>query len=375
MSKTKKIITVIVLTLLLTVSFVPTLSISAEELNKEFYISLHGYMWKTGGVQTNITNSSEPGWFNGGKEIKGNSNSQLFIDNDLWFMNDLEIRERYNGVMFRANEPVTFSIENIYSHFKIADTVYPLKKMDEISFWVEYSDGTVGYERKLTTKVYRYNAKMQTHGYFFEPITFPKDVVAVRFQEWFKPIDQFGLSGYRSVEFALGVDGVKMSATVQSQDAKDIINNQNENADKITQNQDQNTQDIIDNQNNLYDKEKEETNNSANDSVDGLTSAIPVETDGLLNAFGNLKNSMLHTSTECKIDFPAIKTPAILGVIPEYTLYEGGQVDFEQSVELLPEALLLLVRALLTIALILCCFKELYDTISYVLTLRKGGGE
>lgn len=145
---------------------------------------------------------------------------------------------------------------------------------------------------------------------------------------------------------------------------QDIIDNQDENTDKVIQSQ-----------KDQYEQEKQETENAGNDSVDSLLGAIPGDTDGLLNSFGNLINCMTTTEQKTKFSFGSLKTPSIMG-IPSYTLVEDISLDLGRYEKENPtfKTILILVRALLTIALIIYCFKELYSTIQYVLTLRKGDG-
>lgn len=156
-------------------------------------------------------------------------------------------------------------------------------------------------------------------------------------------------------------------------DTQTIINNQNENTDKITQNNDKNTDKIIDNQNQLQENEKNEAETQGQGSVDEISGAIEDKSANFVSAISNLAGSMSYEGTACAWSFPALKLPAIEGVMPEYQLTEEKPIDFEFWVNKIPADILLLVRSLLTIALIGYCFKELYGTISYVLTLKGGG--
>lgn len=142
---------------------------------------------------------------------------------------------------------------------------------------------------------------------------------------------------------------------------------------QIIDNQNQNTQDIIDNQNKLQEDEKNEANTTGNSGVNDITGAIPTDTDGILNAFKSLTNSMMTTSTTCKIEFPGITIPKVGRFFNEVQLLPKQEINFKEYIGMIPYKLLLLVQSLLTIALIIYCFKELYATISYVLTLRGGG--
>lgn len=143
--------------------------------------------------------------------------------------------------------------------------------------------------------------------------------------------------------------------------------------DAVTNNNNENTQDIIDNQNQLQQNEKDEAQQSGESSVDDVSGAIEDKSSGFINSLGNLIQTMSYTGTECAWKFPSIKLPAIDGIMPEYKLTDEQPIDFKYWVEKIPSEMLLLIRSILTIALIVYCFKELYSTISYVLTLKGGG--
>ena len=151
------------------------------------------------------------------------------------------------------------------------------------------------------------------------------------------------------------------------------IQNDNTNANNIQQNQNDNTDKIIENQQQIQENEKNEAESSGQGSVDDVSGAIEDKSAGFISAISNLVGSMSYNGTACAWSFPAIKLPAIEGVMPEYQLTDEKPIDFEFWVNKIPANILLLVRSLLTIALIGYCFKELYSTISYVLTLKGGG--
>lgn len=147
------------------------------------------------------------------------------------------------------------------------------------------------------------------------------------------------------------------------------------NTDQVIENDDKNTQAIIDNQNQIQQNEKNETQTQGEDSVNDVSGAIEDKSSGFVSAIGNLVNSMSYNGTACAWKFPALKLPAIDGVMGEIKLTDEKPIDFEYWVNKIPSNVLLLVRSLLTIALIVYCFKELYNTIAYVLTLKGGGSD
>lgn len=157
------------------------------------------------------------------------------------------------------------------------------------------------------------------------------------------------------------------------QNTSSIVSNQNQNAQDIQDNQDKNTQSIIDNQNELAEQEKQEITDSGNQATDAMDS-IPNESEGFINALGTFVSTMSTTDTACSITFPAIKTPSFAG-IPAATLSEEKEVDFSTAISLIPSDIMRLIQALTTIALIVFCFKELYDTISEALTRKKANSD
>lgn len=143
--------------------------------------------------------------------------------------------------------------------------------------------------------------------------------------------------------------------------------------DRIIDNQDKNTQAIIDNQNEIQENERNEANTTGDDGVDEITSFIPNDSDGFINALGDLVDAMSYNGTECNWTIPSVSIPKIDGIMPSIKLWDELEIPFEYWIGKIPSAIMTLIRSLLTIALIIYCFKELYSIISYVLTLKGGG--
>lgn len=143
-------------------------------------------------------------------------------------------------------------------------------------------------------------------------------------------------------------------------------------ADQIA-NDNKNTQAIIDNEKEMYENEKQEATDSGNDSVDDVMSAIPADNDGFISAIEKLGKVLVTDSTEAKWTFPALYIPAIEGVTSKIELSSEKDIDFGYWIKQIPSTILTLIQYISTIALIIYCFKELYSTIEYILTLRKGG--
>lgn len=121
------------------------------------------------------------------------------------------------------------------------------------------------------------------------------------------------------------------------------------------------------------DREEDAANQQGQESIDDATSAIPNNSAGFIAGINALASSMAYTGTEAKWNFPAIKMPAISGVMDELVLSDNMEIDFSYWVQSLPSNILQVVQIICTAALIVYCFKEVYSQISYALT-QKGGG-
>lgn len=119
-------------------------------------------------------------------------------------------------------------------------------------------------------------------------------------------------------------------------------------------------------------EEKSEAQEGADDALSGILDGVEDKGPGFFRALGGLISAMSYNGTEAKWQVPPIKIPAIDGLWDEIVLTENQEIDFSFWVNKLPEVLLNFIKALLTTALIVYCFKELYETLSYVFTLKKG---
>ena len=121
-------------------------------------------------------------------------------------------------------------------------------------------------------------------------------------------------------------------------------------------------------------QEKQEASDSGNEFIDSLTSVLPNKSQGFMDAIRRLADSMSYEGTEASLTFPSIVLPEIKGVMPSYKLNDPIPIDFGFWVAKIPGPVLTLVQVVLTIALIVFAFKELYRILSYAMTL-KGGSE
>lgn len=121
--------------------------------------------------------------------------------------------------------------------------------------------------------------------------------------------------------------------------------------------------------------EKQEALEDGNSYVEDLTDVIPDQSAGFMSGIKKLANSMSYEGTDAALKLPSIALPAIPGVMDGYKLTDEMDIDFGSWIQKMPETLLTLVQVLLTIALVVFAFKELYKMISYALTLKSGGGD
>ena len=117
-------------------------------------------------------------------------------------------------------------------------------------------------------------------------------------------------------------------------------------------------------------QEKNDASQGANDAFSGVVDVVPDHSEGLADAFSGLASSMSYNGTVAKLDIPAVSMPGLDGLFDGFVVMQPQQIDFEVYFDMLPDNLLLLVQSLLTGALIIFCFKELYGTIQYCMILR-----
>lgn len=170
-----------------------------------------------------------------------------------------------------------------------------------------------------------------------------------------------------------------------SDSTSDIKNNADKNAASIKENADKNASDIKANQDantdkqiqankDLYEQEKDETSQAGSDAAASVAE-IPDKSEGFISAVGKLVEAMTYEGTQAKWTFPSITLPAIPHVMDEIVLNEPIEIDFNKYLSFIPSSLLNIMVGLFSCGLVVYCFKELYDTIQYVLTLRGGSDE
>lgn len=135
----------------------------------------------------------------------------------------------------------------------------------------------------------------------------------------------------------------------------------------------QGVQEGIDGLHEQIEQENQQIEDTGSNSPDALQGVIENKGPGFFEAMGSLITSLSYNGTEAKWKMPAIYIPEIKGVIARKELLFEQDIDFGFWVEKIPTSILSIIRALFTIALIIYCFKELYDTVQYVLTLKGGG--
>ena len=130
--------------------------------------------------------------------------------------------------------------------------------------------------------------------------------------------------------------------------------------------------DVINNQGKV---EQEAADSQGNASLDELTGAVPDESQGFMDAIKSLVGAMSYNGIDAQLTIPAVTIPGIPGVMSGYTLMGSNKIDFGFWVQKMPSKIITLVQALLTLALIGYCFKELYSLISYLFTLKGAGSD
>ena len=188
------------------------------------------------------------------------------------------------------------------------------------------------------------------------------DTSATAFHQTYFTVDASG--------FELQVD---INAVKSDSDLMNAINNKLEDLGDQIGDINNNLGDVNDKLDEILDQpaqEKEDANQAGKDAIKDVISVVPDHSDDLVDAFSGLASSMSYNGTVAKLDIPAVNMPGLDGLFDGFTVMEPQTIDFEVYFDMLPDELLLLVQSLFTAALIVYCFKELYSTIQYCMTLR-----
>ena len=116
-------------------------------------------------------------------------------------------------------------------------------------------------------------------------------------------------------------------------------------------------------------------NNKGNGAVDSVLDAINLNTAVYGSALSDLVQAVSYAGTDAVLPIPAVKIPAFEGVTGDIELISSRDFDFSDYIQMLPAALLLLVRSLLSVGLVWYAVKEVVGFIQYFLTLRGGGSD
>lgn len=125
-------------------------------------------------------------------------------------------------------------------------------------------------------------------------------------------------------------------------------------------------------------QEKQESQKTADNAVsDGndSMSAIGDSAESVQGGFSGLIDTLSTNNTAASWKISKMYLPAIDGVMGQIDLLDETEISFDTYIAMIPENIMVIIRAITTIALIVFCIKELYGLISYVLTLNKQGGE
>lgn len=119
-------------------------------------------------------------------------------------------------------------------------------------------------------------------------------------------------------------------------------------------------------------KEKSEAQSGSQSAQSDAQNALPDNSGSLLDGVGGFISGMSYNGTDCKWTFPAISLPAISGVMDTVQLSTAKDIAFSDFLNVIPDGILTIMRAICSVAVIVFGFKEFYSTIEYVLTLRGG---
>jgi hypothetical protein len=137
---------------------------------------------------------------------------------------------------------------------------------------------------------------------------------------------------------------------------------------------DNTVKDILDSLNQQQQNETDQANQQGNSSIDQGNAAIPNDSAAVTDGLSSFIQGLSYNGTACSWTMPRVYIPAIAGVIGETTLISEQPIDFAAWLNALPSGIVIVMRVICSVALILFSFKELYNMIEYVLTLRGKGG-
>lgn len=124
-------------------------------------------------------------------------------------------------------------------------------------------------------------------------------------------------------------------------------------------------------------QERQESQKTADNAVsDGndSMSAIGDSGDSVQGGFSGLIDTLSTNDTNAAWTLSKVYLPEISGVMGRIDLLDEQTISFDTYIAMIPDDIMVIIRAITTIALIVFCIKELYGLISYVLTLNKQGG-
>ncbi len=116
-------------------------------------------------------------------------------------------------------------------------------------------------------------------------------------------------------------------------------------------------------------------NDRGNSAVDSVMEAINLNTAVYGSALSDLVQAVSYDGTEAILQLPAVKLPALGSGSVEVDLMSASSYDFSGVISMIPSSVLLLVRSLLSAALVWFAVKELVGLIQYFLTLRGGASD
>lgn len=302
--------------------------------------------------------------------IPGNAGSEVFANTmDFDSYSSASFQMKSQG-LYEINLKFNFSSSHTYGTIRLLITSNNSEATSNLVSTPTYQGVFVNGRKKTEADGWHYG---HVNAYTVEIIYegyIPSNFNVVSYYNCPNPISAYLVSTY---EFTSIDKATQDIIDNQNSNRQEITSNNNWNTDREIQADKENTQSQIQADKDLYDKEHNEITNSGSSATDSVD-AVPDRSEGFISSLGGLISALSYNGTECAWTFPSIKLPAISGVMGEMVLSEEKPIDFSFWVEKMPSNILILIRAITTIALVVYCFKELYSTISYVLTL-KGGGE
>lgn len=113
--------------------------------------------------------------------------------------------------------------------------------------------------------------------------------------------------------------------------------------------------------------EENKATSTGTDTVGQVIDLIPDYSSLVMPGLRQLASSLSYEGTSCILTMPAITLPGIDGLFKEAKLLDEQTVDFEDYFQMIPDVIMTIIRAVLDIAVVFFCIREVKNMIGQAL--------